>query len=386
MTITVSQHFTMRLGTLCLLGACAVLGGMPATADYVAYAKTSNGAAPLPENIDRVDSRYLMALVWGDYAGRRSRLAVMEVDNTSTAPSFVVSVGGAPGEYSSGALVPVNGIEAILTDSLSRTGRFRLIERQQLDNVLKEQDLATAGRINSPSAAGTGNVLGAEYLVQMAVTSYEANTKGTNKGLGGFFKKSVPVIGDVNVQQSTGSVGLNFRLIDAETSEVVYTKQVESTIKESGLSFEGGGIVDDLGLGGFFDEYSKTPIGQAVIAGINKGVYELVKQMGTTPAEGAVVQSKDGKVWVNLGQGAVEVGDRLVVEREGEPLIDPDTGLNLGSTSTPVGEVEVTQVEEKFSIANIVRSSSDPTRGDRVISMAPAPSMEFASRFEAPDG
>jgi curli biogenesis system outer membrane secretion channel CsgG len=377
MTITVSQHFTIRLGTLCLLGACAVLVGMPATADYVAYAKTSNGAAPLPENIDRIDSRYLMALVWGDYAGRRSRLAVMEVDNSSTAPSFQITGDGVSGGYSSG-LVPVNGIEAILTDSLSRTGRFRLIERQQLDSVLKEQDLATAGRTNTSSGAGSGNVLGAEYLVQMAVTSYEANTKGTSKGLGGFLKKSVPVIGDVNVEQSSGSVGLNFRLIDAETSEVVYTKQVESTIKESGLSFEGGGIVDDLGLGGFFDEYSKTPIGQAVIAGINKGVYELVKQMGTTPAEGAVVQSKDGKVWVNLGQGAVEVGDRLVVEREGEALIDPDTGLDLGSTTTPV--------EEKFSIANIIRSSSDPTRGDRVISMAPAPSMEFASRFEAPDG
>ena len=30
-------------------------------------------------------------------------------------------------------------------------------------------------------------------------------------------------------------VGLNFRLIDATTSEVLYTKQVESVIKESGL-------------------------------------------------------------------------------------------------------------------------------------------------------
>ncbi|MEJ2087370.1 MAG: hypothetical protein P8Y69_02590, partial [Gammaproteobacteria bacterium] len=124
MTITVSQHFTIRLGTLCLLGACAVLVGMPATADYVAYAKTSNGAAPLPENIDRIDSRYLMALVWGDYAGRRSRLAVMEVDNSSTAPSFQITGDSVSGGYSSG-LVPVNGIEAILTDSLSRTGRFR---------------------------------------------------------------------------------------------------------------------------------------------------------------------------------------------------------------------------------------------------------------------
>jgi curli biogenesis system outer membrane secretion channel CsgG len=379
-----SESCSVRLTIGAGVFACVFLITAPSAADYVAYSKGKNGQAPLPEYIDDIDSRYLVNLEWGDYTGRQSRLAVMEVDNTSTAPSYYITAMGDSASYSGGGQVPVNGIEAILTDVLHSTGRFRMIERQQLDNVLKEQDLATSGRVSGASGTSSGNVLGAEYLVQMVVNSYETKTSGTNKGLGGFLRKSVPVVGGVDVQNSSGSVNLNFRLIDAETSEVIYTKQITSEVKESGVSVGGGGVIDDLGLGGFFDEYSKTPIGQAVIAGVNKGVYELVKEIGVSAAEGAVVQSKDGKVWVNLGAGSVEVGDRLVVERQGEALIDPDTGMNLGSTSTPVGELEVSQVEEQFSIATIIRSSSEPARGDRVGSTAPVSGMEFASRFDAP--
>ena len=85
-----------------------------------------------------------------------------------------------------------------------------------------------------------------------------------------------------------------------------------------------------------------------------------------------------------MGRGVVESGDRLRVARPGEELIDPETGISLGGTTTPVGELEITQVEDKFSIARIVEASSDPTRGDRVTSLAAPPSMEFADRFDPP--
>ena len=97
-----------------------------------------------------------------------------------------------------------------------------------------------------------------------------------------------------------------------------------------------------------------------------------------------MVQNKGGQIWVNLGKGVVESGDRLLVERKGEELIDPDTGISLGSTDTPVGEIEVTQVEDKFSIGRVIRSSTDPARGDKVISTVPPPSMEYATSFVPP--
>lgn len=361
------------------LGVSSVM----AETNYVAYSETAAGRSPLPENIDAIDSKYLVVVRWGDYAGARSRVAVMDVDNTSTAPSFVISTVGSSSQYTDGGQVPVNGIEAIVTDVLNRSGRFRLIERNQLQAVLKEQDLATSGRVAAPSGAKTGNVLGAEYLVQVVVTSYETRTSGRDAAVGGLLKR-VPLISGVNVKSAEGSVGMNFRLIDAQTSEVIHTRQVESKIKESGVSIEGAGIVDDLGLGGFISEYSRTPIGQAVIAGVNKGVYGLVKQIGATPTQGSVVQSKGDQVWINLGASVVAPGDRLLVERQGEELIDPDTGISLGETSTPVGEIEVAKVEEKFSIARIVNTSETPARGDRVISTAPASAMEFARQFVPP--
>ena len=34
-------------------------------------------------------------------------------------------------------------------------------------------------------------------------------------------------------------------------------------------------------------QYAKTPIGQAVIAGVNEAVFEIVGQVGARPAEGS---------------------------------------------------------------------------------------------------
>ena len=49
-----------------------------------------------------------------------------------------------------------------------------------------------------------------------------------------------------------------------------------------------------------------------------------------------------GTVVINAGStGGVNVGDRFKVYREGEELIDPTTGLNLGSLEAQIGEIEV---------------------------------------------
>ena len=350
-------------------------------AEYLAYSVSDDGKRPLPENIDNIGAEYLLNVEWGSFVGAKSRLAVLEVDNTSSADSFTVS--GVVGFSTYGSEVPVNGIEAIVTDTLARTGRFRLVERQQIGNVLGEQDLAASGRVAAPSGAATGNVLGAQYLVQVVVTSYESDVKESSKGIGGFLSRAagLPDVGGVGVKSGEGVVGMNFRLINAETSEIVYTKQVESVIKESGLTFAGGGTIGDLGLGGFMDDYAKTPIGQAVIAGINKGVFELVKQIGAQTATGSVVKAEGGQVWLNLGQDSVAVGDQLNIMRKGEELIDPDTGISLGSSDTLLGTVEVAQVQPQFSIARVVSMTGDAARGDRAIALKSATTIEFADSW-----
>ena len=62
-----------------------------AVADYVAYSVSDKGRSPLPERVDNIDTKYLLNVEWGDYAGRKARLGVLEVDNDSGANSYTVS-------------------------------------------------------------------------------------------------------------------------------------------------------------------------------------------------------------------------------------------------------------------------------------------------------
>lgn len=371
----------MRFITICFL----LFAAQSAWAEYLAYSVSDEGRQPLPENIDGIDAKYLLNIEWGEFVGGKSRLGVLEVDNTSSVGSYTIVTGGTTVDFGGyGSQVPVNGIEAIVTDTLARTGRFRLVERQVLGDVLGEQDLAASGRVAKPSGAATGNILGAQYLVQVVVTDYESDVKESSKGIGGLLSNAagLPSFGGVGVKSGQGRVGLNFRLINAETSEVMFTKQIESIIRESGLTFGGIAGMGDVGLGGFVDEYSRTPIGQAVIAGINKGVFDLVKQTGSQSASGSVVKAEGGQVWLNLGQDSVAVGDQLNIMRKGEELIDPDTGISLGSSDTLLGTVEVMQVQEKFSIARTLSMSGSAARGDRAISLKPAATFEYASGWK----
>lgn len=368
-----------------LIVASAMMTATPAFADYVAYSVGEKDKSPLPARIEKIDAKYLVNIEWGAYSGRKARLGVLEVDNTSSASSFRVTSAAGDIDYSTSTTgVPVNGIEAIVIDALSRTNRYRLVERTVLKDVLGEQDLASSGRIAKPSGAATGNVLGAEYLVQVVVTDYESNTSGSGGGVGGLLTKKVPLLGGVKLKKGQGRVGLNVRLIDAETSEIVFTKQIESIIKESGLSFGGIGFGSDMALGGFFGKYARTPIGQAVIAGVNQGVFELISNLGAQSAEGSVVKADANQIYVNLGKDSVTVGEILEVREKGEELIDPETGISLGGAETVLGTAEVTEVQEKFSIARPLGLTSVPNRGAKVVSTKPTAALEFSNKFSKP--
>lgn len=373
------HHFASAVA--CLLGFFAWQG---AAADFVAYSVGKKTKSPLPERVEDLDTKHLLSIEWGEYNGPKRRLGVLPVDNTSASASYSFSGSGETVDFSAAATgVPVNGIEAIVIDSLAQTDRFRLVERTALSNVLDEQDLAASGRVAGPSGAKTGNVLGAEFLVQVVITDYEANTSGKSGGAGGLLRK-VPLVGGIKAGASRGRVGMNIRLIDAETSEITFSKQIEAIIKETNLGFGGLGWTGDALIGGFLSSYAKTPIGQAVIAGINEGVFELIKEVGAKPAEGSIIKADPSQIFINLGADVVSSGERFRVMRMGEELIDPDTGISLGGSMSALGEIEVTQVQEKFSIAAPVSLSGDLARGDKVVGLAPPPALEFASEWKKP--
>lgn len=354
--------------------------------EYLAYAEIKGELIPLPQDLDAIaetSPKDLMDVKYGEYSGPKTRIGVLDVENSSSSASYTVNYGqGQQVTYSSSDYnqVPVNGIDAMITDILNGTGRFRIVEREVLNKLLNEQDLGASGRVAQPSAAKIGNVLGAKTFIKAVVTSYEPNYKGNSIGLGGI---TGGALGGLKVGGSKSMVQMAFRLIDAETSEVTFSKQVTVVMSSSSLGIGGGAWGRGGAAAGGFSNYAKTPIGQAVIVAVNVGVYELVKQIGLSPTEGSVVQvAANGQVVINLGAGAISVGDTLRAITKGEEFIDPDTGLSLGSSETVVGMVEILSVQEKISFAKAL--DFDPnslSRGDRLVSTAPTATMMFGDAW-----
>lgn len=146
----------------------------------------------------------------------------------------------------------------VLSNELSDTGDFNVVERQKVGAVLNEQDFARSGRVRQGSGPATGNITGAQYLITGSVAAYTENTSDTGGGVsfGGFH---------VGGGKSQAYVAIDLRVIDAETSEVVYSRTVEGRSSDSRVGLGGSTW---RGLGGDFHHSQTTPASKAVRAAL----------------------------------------------------------------------------------------------------------------------
>lgn len=170
------------------------------------------------------------------------------------------------------------GMADQLTTALVGTNRFIVLERQALDAVLSEQDLAASGRVSAASGAAYGEIEGAEIVVVAAVTEFDDDSSGASVGTGGF-------IGDVFSSVSAGFSGshmaIDLRLIDTRTSRILAATSVEGGSKDfdftSAATNFGGALV-----GGNLSGWSNTPKEKALREVIIKAVEFLQTKVPAT--------------------------------------------------------------------------------------------------------
>ncbi len=199
------------------------------------------------------------------YNGPKARLAVGEFQDKTAKGGWE---GGWMGMFGISFKEIGDGMRDMLTTSLFNTNRYIVLERAQLGEVLKEQDLATAGRIKKGTEAKTGEIYGADLIVTAAVTEFEGNAKGIG---GGTRVLGVTVAGGLK----KAHIAIDLRIIDATTSQIVAATSVEG----SASSFAAGGGANiggklPVALGGF----SKTPTEKAIRACIQKAVDYVVSK------------------------------------------------------------------------------------------------------------
>lgn len=148
-------------------------------------------------------------------------------------------------------------LSSMLSNELSSSGDFKVVERQKLENVLEEQNLAASGRVAKGTGAKIGKLTGAQYLVTGTVTSYEENTSSTGGGL------SFRGIG-LGGKQSEAYLAVDIRVINTETGDVDFARTIEGRSKSSGVAV---GVYRG-GFGGNLAHEENTPAGKAIRAAL----------------------------------------------------------------------------------------------------------------------
>ena len=289
------------------------------------------------------------------YFGPKKRIAVIGLENKVRSP--IPDRSWQLGE----------GLTEMLTTELFNTGRFIMVERSALHEIVKEQELGQTGLIQQQTAAKVGELLGAQILVAGAVTEFEEGQSGGSGGLG--FQGLA-----MNLQTQIAHVGLDIRLVDSSTGQILKSQYAVGKARSTGIGFAAN--VQGVTFGS--DAFYKTPLGQATRKAINQAVMFIISEMEAVPWTGRVITVKGGDVYVNAGANMnLSPGTRLKAYSMGEELIDPSTGLSLGSTSTYVCDVTLTQIMDKFSIGAPSGGTANLKRGD-LLYVAEAGTMTYS--------
>lgn len=266
----------------------------------------------------------------GTYAGPKKIIAV---SNFKAGQSI---------SYDSG-----EALSAMLSEAIMRTGRFIVVERTELADVLGEQDLGADGRTTSATAAKVGNLLGASILVMGTVTQFEEQA---SSGGGGISFRGVGGGGG----KTKAYVKINLRLVDTATGRILSTHNADGTA--TGKSGSGSATIRGVHLRG--SGAKKTPIGQAAQDAIDEAVEHIAQHMKSVPFTARVADVDGSDIYINAGSLRNMAPDMVLVGYKVKKEIkDPDTGLVLEAIMEKTGSVRIVSVREKISIATKIDGS-----------------------------
>ena len=221
------------------------------------------------------------------------------------------------------------GMADMLVTSLVKSGRYRVIERQEIEQIINEQQLGQSGMVTAQSAAKVSQLLGVEIAIIGSVTEFGQQRSDT----GGRVKR----IG-VGISKMGATVGLDIRFINTTTGEILAAENIRRQKSKKGLSVSTPKF--DFRNKNKFDD---SLVGKATREAIEDIMKLLDDKSAAIPWQAKIITVKDNTVFINAGSEAgVQVGDVFYIYSEGEALIDPDTGISLGSIESKIGKIEVT--------------------------------------------
>jgi hypothetical protein len=254
---------------------------------------------------------------------RQRRVAILPFENSTPYPQLASQA------------------EGELTSRFVNSGRFEVVERGQLEKILKEQAMGMTGVVDAAQAANIGKLLGAKYVALGRVTQASPIQTGTSGGKPTF----------------RGVANVDLRLVSTESGVVFFSRV-------------GRGENQPL-----LANWLGSDSAEIVVGAVTAAVKDLIKAVeNTIPIEGYIVVEKDSAhVTLDAGKtSGVKKGMKFKVYREGPPIQHPVTGQTLPGVKEWLAEAEVTFADETTSEAKVIQWLTKPLKplqiGDKYLS------------------
>jgi curli biogenesis system outer membrane secretion channel CsgG len=150
-------------------------------------------------------------------------------------------------------------MQDVFVTELVKSGKFRVIDREQLAALMQEKNLALSGDVDAKTAVKAGKLLGVQYFLAGAVTEYGK----TDMSAHSYGIRKLP---GMSGGKSTFVAAANARIIDTETGEILWADEARGEDSNFRLSVGGigGGVDNDQRM---FDKVMK-PVVQQLVASI----------------------------------------------------------------------------------------------------------------------
>jgi tetratricopeptide (TPR) repeat protein len=187
-----------------------------------------------------------------------------------------------------------------LVDAFVNQGRFNIVGRERdFEVALRELKLSQTDLVDKTKALKLGRIVSAEGIIAGTVT------------------------------ETPNSIEIYARFIDTETATILSAKDV-------------------------FEQDKSLAKLNFILRGL-----ALKFEQSFPLLEGRVVKSKGKKVYVDRGsRNKIKKEMKIIIFREGEPILHPITGRNLGRDTLELAEARIESVLDNFSIGKVLNYSA----------------------------
>jgi hypothetical protein len=214
-----------------------------------------------------------------------------------------------------------------IIESLTKTGRFTVLDRDFDSDIENELLMIGSGQTSQNDLAKLNQALSADVIWVGAVNSLSYDRMARQ------LKTS-----DRELVSYSGKWSITQRLVNLTTRQVMLSDTFKGAFP----------TVSPTTLGASINE--KTSVANVQVEVVKKATESIMQK--TFPI--SVVSLDDEAVVLSQGEGAVVEGGQYKLVKLGKEMKDPQTGQSLGNLETECCEVIVNRVTEKMSYGQLI--------------------------------